>query len=306
MSNYRAYTHIERANKPQVADVMSAPLVSVQPKIDGTNACIWADDDANIHCGSRTREVGETKETDNQGFCKYMKNDDAIKPLRAFCVNNPNYIVYGEWLGQNKCLGSIKQYIKRGFWVFDVYDTDTGDYLLYEDWSCMLSGIYDQYVPELWRGAGADLTQEKIDSLLESNHFNLPADAIGEGIVIKAQPSVRDSYGRPAIAKIVRDEFHQKKSRPKKVYAPSENERQFVDECCTAAFLDKCRNKVSLALGEDFDENSHKHIGYMMCLAVDDIMQEEFWDFFKKKKGQVNLSMIDKLVKAQVREFLGL
>ena len=228
MSNYRAYTHIERANKPQVADVMSAPLVSVQPKIDGTNACIWADDDANIHCGSRTREVGETKETDNQGFCKYMKNDDAIKPLRAFCVNNPNYIVYGEWLGQNKGLGSIKQYIKRGFWVFDVYDTDTGDYLLYEDWSRMLGSIYDQYVPELWRGAGADLTQEKIDSLLESNHFNLPADVIGEGIVIKAQPSVLDSCGCPAIAKIIRDEFHQKKSRPKKIYTPSENELQFV------------------------------------------------------------------------------
>lgn len=306
MSNYRAYTHIERANKPQVADVMSAPLVSVQPKIDGTCACIWADYYANIHCGSRTREVGDTKETDNQGFCKYMKNDDVIKPLRAFCMNNPNYIVYGEWLGQNKCLGSIKKYIKLGFWVFDVYDTDTGDYLLYEDWSRMLDGIYDQYVPELWRGAGADLTQEKIDSLLESNHFNLPADVIGEGIVIKAQPSVRDSCGCPAIAKIVRDEFHQKKSRPKKVYAPSENELQFVDECCTAAFLDKCRNKVSLALGEDFDESNHKHIGYMMCLAVDDIMREEFWDFFKKKKGQVNLSMIDKLVKAQVREFLGL
>lgn len=306
MSNYRAYTHIERANKPQVADVMSAPLVSVQPKIDGTCACIWADDDANIHCGSRTREVGETKETDNQGFCKYMKNDDAIEHLRTFCMNNPNYIVYGEWLGQNKCLGSIKKYIKLGFWVFDVYDTNTGDYLLYEDWSRMLGGIYDQYVPELWRGAGADLTQEKIDSLLESNHFNLPADVIGEGIVIKAQPSVRDSCGCPAIAKIVRDEFHQKKSRPKKVYAPSENELQFVDECCTAAFLDKCRNKVSLALGEDFDESNHKHIGYMMCLAVDDIMREEFWDFFKKKKGQVNLSMIDKLVKAQVREFLGL
>lgn len=306
MSNYRAYTHIERANKPQAADVMSAPLVSVQPKIDGTNACIWADDDANIHCGSRTREVGETKDIDNQGFCKYMKNDDAIKPLRTFCMNNPNYIVYGEWLGQNKCLGSIKKYIKLGFWVFDVYDTDTDDYLLYEDWSRMLGGIYDQYVPELWRGAGADLTQEKIDSLLESNHFNLPADVIGEGIVIKAQPSVLDSCGCPAIAKIVRDEFHQKKSRPKKVYAPSENELQFVDECCTAAFLDKCRNKVSLALGEDFDESNHKHIGYMMCLAVDDIMREEFWDFFKKKKGQVNLSMIDKLVKAQVREFLGL
>ena len=306
MSNYRAYTHIERANKPQVASVMNAPLVSVQPKIDGTNACVWADDDANIHCGSRTREVGDTKETDNQGFCSYMTPSDETAKLRAFCITFPNYIVYGEWLGQNKCLGSIKQYIKRGFWVFDVYDTDTGDYLPYEDWSYMLGGLYEQYVPELWRGAGADLTQEKIDSLLESNHFNLPADVIGEGIVIKAQPSVRDSYGHPVIAKIVREEFHEKKSRPKKVYAPSENERQFVDECCTAAFLDKCRNKVSLALEEDFDENNHKHIGYMMCLAVDDIMQEEFWDFFKKKKGQVNLSMIDKLVKTQVREFLGL
>ena len=54
------------------------------------------------------------------------------------------------------------------------------------------------------------------------------------------------------------------------------------------------------------DESNHKHIGYMMCLAVDDIMREEFWDFFKKKKGQVNLSVIDKIVKAQVREFLGL
>ena len=306
MSNYRAYNHIERANKPQVASVMNAPLVSVQPKIDGTNACVWADDDANIHCGSRTREVGDTKETDNQGFCSYMTTSDETAKLRAFCITFPNYIVYGEWLGQNKCLGSIKQYIKRGFWVFDVYDTDTGDYLPYEDWSYMLGGLYEQYVPELWRGAGADLTQEKIDSLLESNHFNLPADVIGEGIVIKAQPSVRDSYGHPVIAKIVREEFHEKKSRPKKVYAPSENERQFVDECCTAAFLDKCRNKVSLALGEDFDESNHKHTGYMMCLAVDDLMREEFWDFFKKKKGQVNLSMIDKLVKTQVREFLGL
>lgn len=307
MSEFRAFTHVERFDKDKIKAIKHAPIVSVQPKIDGSNGCIYADDNGVIHCGSRTREVGMTKETDNQGFCQYMMWSEDTATLRDFCLQHKNYIVYGEWLGQSRCLGSIKRYLERGFWVFDIFKTDTNSYMPHEAVTSLLDGVYDKVVPEFYHGPASALTEDLVNRLLESNHFNLPSEVTGEGIVIKPEPSIPDAYGNPMMAKVVRDEFKGSKARPKRKYAADEIATQFVDECCTAAFMDKCRNKVCLALGlDEFDTNNSKAVGYMMCLAVDNLMHEEFWDFFKKRKICVDLGAIDKLVKSRVRKFLGL
>lgn len=305
---YRAFEHVERLDdsKVNVAEYIDANDLYCFAKIDGTNSSVWATN-GKIHCGSRKREIDAEK--DNANFYKYIteSEDTQITALRQFCLDHEGLIIYGEFIGHvpetMKFIGSIKTYLTGGFFIFAVFDVARGDYMPYPEYAPMFDGIYDKILAPL-----AVLHHPKlgdVQALVDENHFNLPENEVGEGIVIYHY-GYRDQWKNNVICKIVRSEYKEAKSRPKKVYATSENELQFVDECCTAAFLDKCRNKVSLALGEDFDESNHKHIGYMMCLAVDDIMREEFWDFFKKKKGQVNLSMIDKIVKAQVREFLGL
>lgn len=304
---FRKYTHVERIGRDEVAAILDGHVV-VQPKLDGSNACVWCVD-GEIHAGSRTREVSENK--DNANFYNYILNTDDIEveELRSFLIENPNLIAYGEWLGNcypfcGKFVGAIKRYLCGGFFIFDVFDIDKGDYVPYHNWSEWLS-FYSRKVPAI--AEFDNPTMEQIESCIEKNGYNLPDGVLGEGIVIKQEPSLRDQYGNIQIAKIVRDEYKQDKAKPKKVYADGDVEQEFVDKYVTDAFLDKCRNKVLQACGDDaFDYRNKKHMGMFVSLAWSDAVSENVFDFVKKKKPIINFGTLNGLVNARVRQFLNL
>lgn len=306
MANYRSYEHVERIDRDEVEGILDGKVV-VQSKLDGSNALVY-NKDGELFCGSRKREL--TEEEDNANFYKYISTskDIEVAALRSFVMDNPNYIVYGEFLGVpgQRLLGSIKRYLDSGFYIFDVFDINTGEYLPYEQWSTMVGKFYHRIVPVI--ATFDHPTQEQIEACLEECGFNLPDGVLGEGIVIKQEPAFRDKWGHIATAKIVRNEYKQEKSKPKKVFAPGKFEEEFVDKYVTDAFLDKCQNKVLQACSDDvFDYKNKKHMGMFVNLIVSDSISENVWDFVKKKKfPTINFGTLKGLICIRGREFLGL
>lgn len=308
MAVFKSYTHLERINK---VEEMLDNVVILQPKLDGTCAEVYARN-GEVYCGSRSRELKEGK--DNANFRNYILNstDVEIAALRGFVLTHENYIVYGEWIGgikdfSNKFVGSFKNYKEGGFFVFDVFDIERGDYLDYTEWEPMLSRFYHRIVPVI-----ATLHCPTVDDVVEyidQCTYNVIDDNPGEGIVIKAQPTARDKFGNVMIGKLVRDEFKRSKSKPKKQYNPSETIAEFVETFVTESFMDKCRNKVLLACGDDeFDTSNKKHVGMFISLVVNDVINEEMFGFLKKKRFNVVIDFSQLRVNIQnvARDFLGL
>lgn len=307
MGSYRSYTHLERYGRDEVEGILNGHIV-VQPKLDGSNAVVYSNM-GEIYCGSRTRELAAQR--DNAGFREYILNSDEedVVWLRKFLESNPQYMVYGEWLGcvapySGKFIGSIKSYLEGGFFIFDVFDISNATYLPYNEWISLIGDNYKRVVPVL-----AEFDNPSIDEImpiLDSNHFNLPESVLGEGVVIKREPCFRDAYGNIQIAKIVRDEYKQDKAKPKKVYTEGEIEQEYVDNYVTEAYLDKCKNKVVQACGADsFDCRNKKHMGMMMTLAVKDSIEEDIGDFIKKKRYPIiNFNVLKNLITAKARDFL--
>ena len=71
---FKKYQKVKRFGDNEVDGIENGNCV-VMPKIDGTNASVWLDNDE-VKAGSRNREL--TLEKDNQGFYKYIKKQDNI------------------------------------------------------------------------------------------------------------------------------------------------------------------------------------------------------------------------------------
>lgn len=313
MTNYRSYTHLEKLDKDVVKDILHCNHIIIQAKLDGSNACVWDAGDGTVACGSRKRNLSTT--SDNGGFYNYINTstDPEVGFLRIFCKDHPDYIVYGEFLGVpgQKLLGTIKDYVESGFFIFDVFDASTGEYLPYATWSKFFEDNYHRVVPLI-----ADLDhihcgvtiETLIDAYADKTNFNMPDGMRGEGLVIKAEPSYRDIYGNIQIGKIVLDEFHARKKQKVKAPAMTADEciNAFVENYCTAAFMAKEQNKVMLALGMDEWENKGKCIGMTIQGCLNELMQEEFWDYFKKHLVVLDLAALKHAIEIKVRKFLGL
>lgn len=315
MTQFRRYTHLEKLNKDVVKNIMGCDHIIVQAKLDGCNSSVWYNEKDNILCcGSRSRTISIEK--DNGGFCDYITNSDdkEIDFLRNFCKEHPNYIVYGEFLGVpgRKFLGTIKNYVDGGFFIFDVFDADTGEYLPYATWSNFFKDNYSRVVPLIAELDNIDKCSS-IDQLTEKyadkTDFNLPNGMRGEGMTIKAEPAYRNVYGDIQIGKIVFDEYLAKKNKPKKNVVPQDSAeyiQEFVEKYCTEAFMSKEQNKIMVALEMDTWENKGKCIGMMMQSCINNLMHEEFWDYFKKHLVVLDLSILKRAIEIKVRNFLGL
>ena len=303
MGDFKKYIHIERLEKVRDG-MLKAEQYIAMPKLDGTNASVWSDEEGNIHAGSRNRELNANE--DNAGFYNYIttSQEEYIVSLREFVRNNPNYIVYGEFLGTGKqFLGAIKEYENNGFFIFDVWNRDIAEFLPHKEWYTMLCSWYPYCVPAVYFDHLPTSNEGK--EILKSDflRYNLK-EGYPEGVVIKGEPSCRDPFGDIQMGKIILDEFKEKQNqnRKKQVYEPGELEKEFVDKYITQAFLSKCKNKIDIAIGEDAPQP--KRVGMFMNLVIDDLMTEEFWSFFKKKKVVVDLAVIVQLARQKAADYI--
>lgn len=289
MANYKSFIHVERLDETKIdVSAFLSGTVYCFSKLDGTNAVAWADDMGNIHCGSRKREV--TVEHDNANFMNWFSTDPSTEKLRTFLILNPNLIVYGEWLNGvdgAKQAGTIKQYLDPGFWIIGMFDVDAGNYLYYDIYAGLLNGIYDKIDRPL---AVFDHPKyEDIVNLLKNNHFNLPGDTNGEGVVCWNYDFC-DKWGHFQVAKIVAQEYLEHKGTSQKVRIPQV--REGLEHDIAIAFIssadcEKCKQKIMVANNLEEWENTGKYIGMFLNMLFTDLITEEMLSIVRRFKTPV-------------------
>lgn len=308
MPQYKSFVHVLRLNRPEVEGYLNGKIY-VSVKMDGTSAVMYCGDDGKVHYGSRTREVTPTN--DNAGFATYCEfGDDAqIAALKQFILDNPNLIVFGEWLAGvdgRKLAGTIKTYLNGGFYVFAVFNVAAGRYFTHDEWVPMLDDVYDKLMRPI--AVLDNPTEEEVDALLDKTGYDLPPDTLGEGIVLY-NFDFRDDYGHPQFCKIVRSEYLDSKKSPKKRLQmnPDDLESEIAKFYITDAEIGKEQNKIMLALGEDAWVYDNKHIGRLVSTVWHEFITDSLPTVIKKYKNPtINFARLNGLSNQRVRQFLNL
>lgn len=300
---FRRYDHVERLGHDEVAGIELGE-VYVFPKLDGANASVWADADRVLRAGSRNREV--TPGEDNHGFAAWAY---AHPQLGEMLRDHPQLIIYGEWLVPH----TIKFYRDeawRRFWIFDVWDRLTEQYLPFEAYRSLARECYGlDVIDPLWRATNP--SENQLRKATEGNTFLVCDGAgLGEGVVIKRY-DWRNKYGRQPWAKVVRNEF---KEENRKAFGVAERGGEYQAEldlahrAVTPALVVKERAKIEAALrhpGGLLQEAPSDHrralIPRLLGTVYHAVVTEELWDFVKRTKPAPTIDF-GKLQRAVVAE----
>jgi len=310
------YPHVERMGHPHIAGI-DVGTCHIFPKLDGTNASVWATAAHGICTGSRTRELSE--EADNAGFRRHVIDNERL--LRFMAEEGYRYRLYGEWLVPHT-FKAYRDDAWRRFWIFDVFDHERESMVPYEDYVGLLGTYELDWIPPL--AVIENPTAEDLQKQVEANTFLVKDGAgPGEGIVVKNYAWL-GQYGRQPWGKIVRNEF---KEDNKKAFGVPEFDGKFQVECaiaeefCTSALVAKERAKIVLELtdtvdvkpGEDFfldedevraleEQHRGKLIPRLLQTCYHCVVTEELWAALKKHKDPtINFKRLRQFVIAQVK-----
>lgn len=272
---FKKYQHIERFGSIETEGINFGECY-VFPKIDGTNAQLWLENDT-IFAGSRNRIL--SLDNDNANFYNYVHNEQRFL---AFFLDNPYLRLYGEWLVPH----TLKTYRKDAwnkFYVFDVSVNSGEDeeYLSYSSYLPILDKYGIDLIPPIC--VIKNPTYEDLVKKLDSNIFLIEdGKGFGEGIVIKNY-EYRNKYGRQIWAKVVRGEFKEKHISA--MGCPQANgskmiEEEIVNEFLTKPMVEKIKAKIETEMGGW----SSKFIPRLLQTSFYDLVKEEMWGILKSKK----------------------
>lgn len=305
---YKSFLHVERIDKEEIIGLLDYP-VYVSPKIDGTNSVVyWDSDNDCIGAGSRKRAI--SIENDNAGFAAWLKSDseEAMRLCRT-AYNWPGCIIYGEWLGQNKFIGAIKQYDVSALghlWIFDVYDTKKDCYLTPSQVEafCRVNHLSEWLIPHTLI---ENPTLEKIKEAAESNTFMMNEGYIGEGVVVKGANLYYNKYGNFVYGKYVNDSFKETKHKAKEPIPEGEIEKWIVETYLTEAEMGKAKAKILNLLDLDEIKGNGKAIGMYLNLCFNDMVEENITEILKKKKRPIiNFNSLQSICNDKARKYIGL
>ena len=307
--HYKKYQHIEKLGREEVEGLLDGQVFCF-PKIDGTNSCLFLDNDGNLCAGSRNRQL--TLENDNAGFYAYALEHPEYK---AYLEAHPNQILYGEWLVKH----TIKTYSEdawKKFYVFDVYeyapdedkpflteDEENGILLNFDALKSDLEEFGIEYIPVM-----AILKNPTIDDIAElakQNHYLMPDDSnIGEGIVCK-QYGFKNKWGRETWGKFVAEEFFNKKEklRSKNHEVKSDFEAKIAQEYITDTVIKKEYAKVK---NEFPNAKRNELIGRTLNAAYEAFITEDLVTAVRNNKNcTINFRFLKKQSDHRVKEVLG-
>ena len=285
------YQHIERFGTDEV-DGIDLGTCYVFPKIDGTNASIWCNEDGSIGFGSRTRDL--VGDSDNAGFKAALANDGRIL---HFLAMNPALRLYGEWLVPHS-LKTYKADAWRKFYVFDIADNER--YLSYNEYKPILDTYGIDYIVPL--AVIKNPSYEQLIDCINRNTFLIEdGKGVGEGIVIKNY-AFRNKYGRQTWAKIVTSEFkekHAKEMGAPEYKGPDMVEEKIVEKYCTQALVEKTFENIKTTCGGW----ESKYIPRLLNTVFYDLVREETWNFVKEfKNPRVNFKTLFQLCTIKTKQ----
>ncbi|MCR1959877.1 hypothetical protein CWE04_11360 [Thomasclavelia cocleata] len=295
---FKKYQHIARLGTSETEGILNGK-VFIQPKIDGTNASIWLNDDGTLGCGSRRREL--TLFQDNQGFYNhYNKNENITNYLRE----HPNHRLFGEFLKPH----SLKTYNDDAwdkFYVFDVCE-DLGEdirYLSFEEYSPLLDKYKIDYIPVI--NILENPTIDQIVKELNSNTYLIKEGmGYGEGIVIKNYQYV-NKYGRKTWAKAIHSEYLNNSGKKSKAQLNEDTtsiETKISKKYVTEALVEKEYQKI--INGDNFDPiNDRKRlIPCLLSVLYHTIIDEEIWNIVQDyKKPTINFKVLQAEITNQIK-----
>lgn len=310
MAGFKKFLHVERLSTPECEGILNNPVVFVTSKMDGSCASVWWDNEnERIACGSRTREL--TAEKDNAGFYAWVHghNEEAVL-LREFVTLHPHLVIYGEWMGHSKFIGSIKDYepeVLGQMWIFDVYNTTLGRYLSDDEWRPLLA----EYGLSIWFTYLLDVidhpTMEDIERIAQNNNFMLyNAPHKGEGVVVKAKNWI-NKYGEVAYGKLVLDEYKASKARKKKNDITNPEE-YVVENYVTDAEISKSIAKgCALFEVDTFDKKDGRQIGFLLSTVWRDAVLAETGNWVKKLKNPIiDFNLLKIKTDEKIKNYIGL
>jgi hypothetical protein len=276
---WHKYTDIERL-KPKYTDMFTpGDRIVVSEKVDGSNSSFSYDPDKGVVVACSRRQILDFNKTLN-GFWNWVQNFDSdfIKNI----TDNGRYTIYGEWLVKNKIHYPDDAYHK--FYMFDVYDAETGCYLPYEE----MCGFYARLklpsntppiflAPVLY--VGPFISWEHLYSFVGKSELGAE---VGEGCVIHSQTHL-DKHGKYLThVKLVSEKFAeiQKTKKPidPEIMKAKEAERELALTIVTKRRVEKSIQRLveDGLIPTDWDETNMKTISQNLPRAVyNDCVKEE-------------------------------
>ena len=307
----KKYLDIERCKQKYAETFNVGEDIVIQEKIDGSNASIRYDEESGtLKAFSRRLELN----ADNtlNGFWDYVQtlNLDTFKEILG-----SRYIVFGEWMGAKHAI-KYPENVYGKFWMFDVWDTQTEQYLPYEE----TRGFYDKliacgneenkfnFVPVFYIGKFE--SWEKTSELV--GRTEVGAEPTGEGIVIKRQNCLDSKSSRlPFYVKIVSEQFSEvHKSKKQKAIDPEAIAKKEANLALAATIVTPQRVQKMIykfiedgLLPQDWDEHNLKDISkilpnaiYKDCVKEENETVQQVEDF-GKVAAKLSMSIVRDLIK---------
>ena len=303
---FKSYQKIQKFNYNDVVDIEFGTCF-VFPKIDGTNASVWLDNNGNLSAGSRNRTL--SLDNDNGGFLKFVLEN---KNIKKYLEKNPTHRLYGEWLIPHS-LKTYREDAWRHFYIFDVaidkpeseikHEThDKVIYLPYDTYKPLLEEFNLDYIPPV-----AQITNGTLEAFIKQlqNTIYLIEDGkgAGEGIVIKNY-DFYNTKGNQCWAKIVTSNFkerHHKEMGAPEISGPTTIEYQIVKKFVTEEFCEKEFEKIKLEHG-GFE---NRLIPKLLNIAFNTFIEEEILEILKVFKcPNINFSVLKKFLFIEVKRNL--
>lgn len=307
----KKYLDIERCKQKYAETFNVGEDIVIQEKIDGSNASIRYDEESGtLKAFSRRLELS----ADNtlNGFWDYVQtlNLDIFKEILG-----SRYIVFGEWMGAKHAI-KYPENVYGKFWTFDVWDTQTEQYLPYEE----TRSFYDKliacgneenkfnFVPVFYIGKFE--SWEKTSELV--GRTEVGAEPTGEGIVIKRQNCLDSKSSRlPFYVKIVSEQFSEvHKSKKQKAIDPEAIAKKEANLALAATIVTPQRVQKMIykfiedgLLPQDWDEHNLKDISkilpnaiYKDCVKEENETVQQVEDF-GKVAAKLSMSIVRDLIK---------
>lgn len=299
---FTKYMHIEKLGHTEVEGIENG-RVYIFPKLDGTNGSLWVNNINNdqspiyeLFAGSRNRQL--TKDQDNHGFFDTILDNQ--KHLK-FLAHHPHLKLYGEWLVPHT-LKTYKADSWRKFYVFDVYDEIQHRLLTYEEYYPILEKHDIDFIPcQAIYSNGVN--QDVLLKEAQKNTYLIPeGQGAGEGIVIKNYDFF-NRYGRQVWAKLLLNEFKDKRHEPSEKKQRDSVEYKAVCKYCTLPMIDKVIANLPID-AEPTGQWTGKLIPRLLHTVFYDLVREHAWDMVKEfKNPTIDFKELKWLVTNRVKDY---
>ena len=229
----KRYVDIQRLKDKYAMAFKEGEHIVCQEKLDGSNGQILFDaETGTLKAFSRRSELNQNNTL--QGFYDFVQTLDASIVSAAL---TSRYILFGEWL--------VKHTIRypedkmKQFYVFDVFDTETEQYMPWDFTKQIAEFIGLKTVPVFYDGPF--ISWEHIYSFIGKTEMG--GEPTGEGVVIKSQDRLNNKSSRtPAYVKIVAKEFSEvHQSKPQKEIDPEKLAKKQANEALAATIVTERR-----------------------------------------------------------------